>query len=237
MSVLLLGAVLAGAAVVSRSPLFAIDEVRIEGVGGARAGEVERTAAVEAGQNLLDADLRGAGERVSALPWVRAVEVRRVPPSTVSIEVEPRIVVATVNTDDASWLVDAEGVVVAGGSDTELLRIDAVNSVLPGPGVRISDAAVRNALAVHAALPDHVRQQVVRYSAPDVRGLRVLLRLREGRDDVWVRFGTAERVEAKAKVIDALLTQARDHFRDDGAGIAELDVRAPDNPVLVPAGS
>jgi hypothetical protein len=54
---------------------------------------------------------------------------------------------------------------------------------------------------------------------------------------VWVRFGRAERVGSKAQVIGLLLDQARQQAALTGSedlGITELDVRAPDNPVLIP---
>jgi hypothetical protein len=165
--------------------------------------------------------------------------------------------------------VDAEGVVVSEGDLVELPLLEAPNSVVPRPGLQISDAAVRNALAVHTELPSILRAMVLRYDAPSDRGLRLLLAVDAvdpgdttepaAPDDadvgadageagqvevegVWVRFGRAERVSAKAEVILLLLDQARQQAQErralgqdgDDLGVAELDVRTPDNPVLVP---
>lgn len=242
-ALLLLAGVVVGGVVVSRSALFEITDVEVDiadlaGAHDDRVAQVAAAAGISPGENLLHTDLSAAETRVEALPWVRTVEIGRVPPSTVRIAVTPRAPVATVNSEDSSWLVDAAGVVVAGGARDDLVHIDAVNSVLPGPGVRISDAAVRNALTVRAQLPESLREHVVRYDAPSPRGLRLLVRSEAAPDGVWVRFGLAERVDAKVAVLTALLEQAREHLTgDDEAAIAEFDVRAPDNPVLVPAGS
>lgn len=245
--------VLAVAAVaVARSPLFAITEVRLVGVSGEQAVELRGLTPIALGENLLTADLGHAEGRLQGLPWIRAVRAVRQPPSAVEIRVEVRQPLAAVRLSGALWTVDVEGVVLAPGGKPGLVEIDAPNSVLPRVGTPASDAAVRNALAVHAALPPRLSKAVDRYDAPSERGLRVHLVLSElsGRSSgvpsgvassgvpsgmasgVWVRFGADERSEEKARVLDALLEQVR---RSSGR-IAEIDVRAPDNPVLVPAG-
>jgi cell division protein FtsQ len=218
---------------VSHSPLFAVDEVRVTGLEGERAALVDRLAAVSPGERLLSVDLDAIRDDVIGLPFVREVAVTRVPPSTIQIAVVPRVPVVAVAVPGASWLLDADGVVVAGGVGEGLPVVDAERSVLPGPGVEVSDAAVRNAVEVHVGLPGPLRAQIDRYDAPSERGLRLHL----AEDDIWVRFGVAERVPAKAQVIGLLLDQAREQAARAGRsdlGVAELDVRAPDNPVLVP---
>jgi cell division protein FtsQ len=232
-SVLVVVLLAAGAFAITRSPLFAVDEVRVLGVAGDRAEQVRTVAAVAPGERLLSVDLEAVRASVAGLPWVRDAVVTRVPPSTVQVAVAAREPVAVVALPGATWLLDAEGVVVGGGARDGLVVVDAPASVLPGPGVRVSDAAVRNALAFHLALPGPVRALVDRYEAPSDRGLRLHL----ADEGVWVRVGRAERVEAKARVIGLLLDQAREQAAaggDEGLGVAELDVRAPENPVLVP---
>lgn len=231
--------VLAGTGL-ARSSLFDIVDVRVTGAHGEKAELVRETAGVEPGDKLLSADLRAAAERIEELPWVHEARARRIPPSTVELRVTPREPVAVVRVPNATWLVDAGGVVVAGGSQDGLVEITAPNSVVPGVGTEVRDAALRNALAAHAQLPAVLRATVVRYEAPSGRDLR--LHLTHG---VVVRFGVAEQVEAKARSVDLLLKQARmqterrsvagDDVTGVDLGIAEVDVRAPDNPVLVPA--
>lgn len=229
----------AGAVGLTYTPLFAVDEVRVTGVQGQRALAVEQAAGIVVGERLLGVDLARVDADVTGLPWVRSVLVRRVPPSTVELAVEPRRPVAVVAGEGGRWLVDGDGVIVAPASADDLVPIEAPNSVLPGVGVEVRDAAVRNALAVHVGLPAPLRASVRRYDAASGNGLRLLLAAPGlSEEGVWVRFGLAERVPAKARVVDLLLAQAREHARragDDGvAGAVEIDVRAPDNPVLVP---
>jgi cell division septal protein FtsQ len=227
----------------ARSPLFAITEVRLVGVSGQQAAEVRALTPITLGENLLTADLRHVERRLEGLPWVRSVHVVRHPPSAVEIRIEVRQPVAVVRLQNALWIVDAHGVVLAPGSKPGLIEIDAPNSVLPGVGTTTSDAAVRGALAVHAALPPRLSNKIDRYDAPSERGLRLHLVVPDlsvasasipasslPSSGIWVRFGTDKRSDEKARVLDALLEQIRWTSRR----IAEIDVRAPDNPVLVP---
>jgi cell division septal protein FtsQ len=206
------------------------------GVSGEQAAELRELVPITVGENLLAVDLRHVEGRLEALPWVRMVHAIRYPPSAVEIRVEVRQPVATVRLSRTVWTVDADGVVLGPGTKPGLVEIHAPNSVLPGVGAAVSDAAVRNALAVRAALPPHLSRAVDRYDAPSERGLRIHLVFPElagvspQTSGIWVRFGADENSDEKARILDLLLEQVR---RASGR-IAEIDVRAPDNPVLVP---
>lgn len=240
----------AGAAYgISRTPLFAVGEVRVRGVERDRVDEVLTTASVPTGGNVLDVDTAAVAARVEALPWVADAGVRRLP-GAIEVRVTPRVPAASVRLQGAAWIVDEGGWLIGGGAPDDLVVIEAPDAVLPPVGERVADPGVRSALAVHAALPEQLRAMVQRYHAPSARGLRLLLAATppEHRGPptptVWVRFGMADRVEAKARVVELLLAQARDQAAQQGTpvpegtlppGIEELDVRAPDNPVLIPA--
>ena len=246
LSILALIALAVGAVVISRSSLFAITGVRVDGVPAAQAQLVRDIAGVRSGQNLVAVDLAAAQQRVAAVPWVQRVRLERQPPSTVVIVVTPRVPLAAVVADGQTWQVDAEGVVIAPAQPDparRLVRIDAPQAVLPEPGVTVRDRAVRNALRAHSTLPSALRAAAVRYDAPSEPGLRLLLRLRglraQGRaltalpPRMWVRLGTAERMDAKSAVLLELLGQLQ--RRDPELPITEIDVTAPTNPVVVPA--
>lgn len=222
------------------SPLAEITEVRVRGVDGERLRQARAAADVHLGENVLAADLSTAESRVEEIPWVHRAAVRRRPPTTVEISVTVRTPVALVKTSESTWLVDREGVVVAKGSQDQLPLVHAPEAVLPAVGSPVRDAAVRNALKLRAGLPDRLRSQVVRYEAPSPLGLS--LQLDSG---VTVRVGRAEEVKEKARAISLMLAQLRDAEEgaeqddaadSDGSRVAEIDVRAPDRPVLVPDG-
>lgn len=243
LSLFVLLVLVAGIAVVLRSPLFGISGITVTGVTGPRARTVERTAALERGQHLLTAPLDEARARVQALPWVDEVVVRRAPPSTVAIEVTPRTPLLTVRTDGAAWKVDDEAVLVDGGRVRDAPVIALGDTDLPELGRPIDDAAVHDAVEVHTHLPAWLRRMVAAYEVSDDHGLVLRLRVppqaeATGQGDgdapegdpttVLVRFGTARDLALKAEVIRVLLPEAV-------AGGGSLDVRAAANPVVVPS--
>lgn len=237
LSLLALSLVTVAGLAVARSPLFAITEVRIVGVTAREAQTAREAAGLRPGENLLFADLGRASARIAGLPWVRSADIRRLPPSTVEVDVARREPVAVVRLPDESWLVDGEGVVVGGGSAEGLAEIDAPRAVLPAVGEQVRDAVVGTALTVHAQLPGGLRSQVLRYEALAERDLRLHLP-----GEVIVRFGDAEQIEAKARSVRLLLDQLQRHRQRAGDGAPRqgegetiIDVRAPDNPVLVSA--
>jgi cell division protein FtsQ len=234
-SVLVLLVVAGGGAALLRTSLFDISDVRVDGVQGEQAEQARSAAAVRPGQNLLLIDLSQAEERVEALPWVADARAHRVPPSGVVLEVSPREPIAVLSVGDAAWLLDAGGYVVAGGSQPGLVPIVAPQALPRAVGDRIADGAVRGALLVHAALPGVLRSQVDAYDAANEQGLRLHLRDPDGAPEgsgVWVRVGPAERIEEKAAVATALLERLR---AQGGPAVAEVDVRVPGNPVVIPA--
>jgi cell division septal protein FtsQ len=139
LSILALIALAVGAVVISRSSLFAITGVHVEGVPAAQAQLVRDIAGVRPGQNLVAVDLAAAQQRVAAVPWVQQVRLERKPPSTVVIVVTPRVPLAAVIGGGQTWQIDADGVVIAPAGPgrrnhtRRLVRIDAPRAVLPAP--------------------------------------------------------------------------------------------------------
>lgn len=218
-----------GAAAVAASPLFDVEEVVVAGVDAERAEEIEDVVGIAPGDNLLLADTSGGQARVERLAWVAEAQVWRMPPAQLVVEVAQRAPAAVVRLADRSWVVDADGVVLRGGAEDGVPRIDAPGAALPAPGERIGDAGIANALAFHRDLPDGVAGRVDRYEAPSASELRVLLASDQG--EVWARVGRAEDVGRKAAVLAGLLAE----LPDEVTGAEEIDVRAPENPVLVPS--
>ncbi|MBW3601232.1 MAG: FtsQ-type POTRA domain-containing protein [Actinobacteria bacterium] len=237
LSVLAVLALAAAAVAVARSPLFDVTAVRVLGVSGAKARKVRAAADLTTGQSLLSVDLETVAGRIERLGWVAEVSLERLPPATLRINVRERRPAVVLLARGAPWLVDEQGVVLARGRDPGLAIVEAPQaSPEPPLGRGVGDPAVANALAVRRRLPAALAADVRRYHAPDVPGLRLL-----HDSGVWVRFGSAERVALKARVLDAMLAQIRSHARSNGidprdglTAVAEVDVRAPDNPVIVP---
>jgi hypothetical protein len=259
LSLFFLLVVVAVVAVTLRSPLFEISAIEVRGVSGERAEVVRQAAAIQQGQHLLTAPLDKAQASVERLAWVKTAVVRRVPPSTVAVQVTPRRPLLTVEAGGAAWKIDDEAVMIDGGrvagapvivvGEGERAGVPGSAAGLDRPelGAAVQDRTVRDAVRVHTGLPAWLRGQVTAYRVEGPRDLWLRVRVpakgdgskppageREQADErgstsVKVRFGTSRDLALKAEVIRVLLPQAVEQEGD-------LDVRAPANPVVVESG-
>lgn len=217
----LLVAVGAGFALALRSPLLDVDRVRVDGAERTDDQQVLAAAGVEAGQQLVDLDLRAVATRVADLPWVAEAEVARGLDGLVTIVVQERVPVAVVGTAGAAVLVDAGGRALGPVADqpdaaSGLVLIEGLSDV-PAPGAYLTDGDDALALATRlaAVAPGLVQRLTV---GEDLRGV-----LASG---IQVRFGEVGQLEAKVRSLDTVLRQV------DLTCAAVIDVRVPDSAVL-----
>jgi cell division protein FtsQ len=202
-------------------PLLSVRTVRVDGVAGLPAGQVQEAAGIAVGTPLLQVDVAGAAARVARIPQVADVEVTRGWPSSVVITVVERTPLAVVESAGRRTLVDAEGVLfdtITGDPPAGVVRLEVAD---PGPG----DPSTEAALSAVAALPPELRTRVVSASDED-EGADVRLRLDDGTEVLW---GDGSEPERKATVLVALLKQV------EGGAVepAEtIDVSAPGAVVL-----
>lgn len=187
------------------SPVLQVQQVRVVGAEGPRAQEVLAAADVPTGVPLARVDAASAQARVSDLPWVSSVEVRRGWPNEVVVAVQTREARAVLSSDPRATGIDADGVV--------FVAADPLPKGLPR--VSAEGAALRSAMEVLTGLPEDLARRVVAVSATTRDDID--LTLRSG--DV-VRWGSTEEPQTKAQVLRALLKRKADLY----------DVSAPELP-------
>lgn len=103
-----------GAYALSRSSVFDLDTVTVDGALGAEAQQVVEASGLVVGTPMLDLDVDAAAAAVTGLPWVETATVERSWPGTVDIMVSRRIGVALLPTGDGGAVViDDEGVAIS----------------------------------------------------------------------------------------------------------------------------
>jgi cell division protein FtsQ len=204
--------VVGGRELLLRSPRFALASIIVTGATELPAAAVKAASGLRTGVPLLSVDLDDARRQVSAIPAVASVEASRHWPGTVELTITERVPVALAASPTGPRLVDRTGLAFrpAGAKPPPLPRLVAAR-VAPG------DPATQAGLAVLAALPARVRQQVQVVEATGPRA--VTLRLAGGKQ---VRWGTAEESDRKASVLTVLLSQSASLY----------DVSAPELPTV-----
>ena len=71
----------------SKSSLFDVDEIVIEGVSIELEGEVREAADINKGKPLLEVNSSSSSKRIEAIPWVREARISRSWGGTITIRV------------------------------------------------------------------------------------------------------------------------------------------------------
>ncbi|MHB0927857.1 MAG: cell division protein FtsQ/DivIB [Candidatus Nanopelagicales bacterium] len=189
------------------SPVFDVRSVRIFGTHYVTQLQVLSAANITIGEPIARVDVNAAALRVSLIPQVASVDVRRGFPHAIVIEIHERVAIAaSANPNGSWWLVDKTGAMFQQVTTrpASLTAVEGYTQQFRGVGARIA-----------AGFPQWLRDRVavVQVRAPE----DVQLQLRSGK---LVSWGGEERAARKAQVLLALL-HVRARF---------FDVSAPDAP-------
>ena len=235
-------ALLAGWAALYNSPVFSIENVTVNGVEHLTSDEMAQLANVPADTTLLRVDTDAIAGRVLMNSWVQDVQVNRMFPSTLEINVTERPVAAIVEipvsqgsavkqwaiAEDHTWLMP----IPDAGSDaakttsakiyedveTHLHIVDVPYGTKAEIGQVCSDGNVGNALEILDGMTTDLKDRIVKISAPGQAETTLVLD-----NGVEIAFGKAEDIRDKERVIQKILDENKD-------GVAYINVRMVENP-------
>lgn len=209
------------------SPLLSVRDVKLTGARHTTAEELANAAGLGPDDNLL---LLSADDVVAAarkLPWVADAEVERRLPGTVKVKVVERkpALVVSLGTS-AHWTIDARGNVLATGqAEPGLPVIGGVEVGDIKPGVKLDAPVIREVLSAWRSLPRKLGSDVQAIFATSLERISFTLA-----DGTQVRYGAAERLDAKNEVLLAL----RKQLAEEGRLATYIDVRVPTSPAVGP---
>jgi cell division protein FtsQ len=204
-----------------RSPLVALEDVRVTGTERLEQSAVVEASALEQGTSTLRLRLRAAERAVEELPLVRVASARRIDPLTVEIVVEERVPALQIRGAGVNAIADRDGIIILRGVATGVPEV-WLPAVPPQTGSSVDDdATLANAYNVWRSLSGPLRARVQRYVAAGPDELSLILI-----DGIEVRFGRAERVDEKVRALGAVLADVA------GTDVAVIDVRAPRAPAV-----
>ena len=235
-------ALVAGWAAFYNSPVFTITNVEVNGVEHLTSEEMTQLANVPSETTLLRVDADGIAERIKLSSWIQDVQINRVFPDTLQINVTERPVAAIVEipvdqgsaikkwaiAEDHMWLMP----IPEAGSDAAkttsskiyedeqnvLHIVDVPYGTKAEIGEICTDDNVNNALDILGGMTTDLAGQVVKVSAAGPA--ETTLELDSG---VEIAFGKAEDIRDKERVIQKILEENPD-------GVAYINVRMVETP-------
>ncbi len=221
--VLLLGVTIISLAVggyfLSKSSLFDVDEIVVEGVAGELAAEVLRQSKVEKGKPLLEVDSSAISNRIEEIPWVKQARISRSWGGTITIRVSTRDPVAAFKNSEGWLIVDIEG------------RVLQKEKTLPYFLVPIEEEI--GSLTLGEWAPEQVIP-LIKVAGTISSELTGDISSIKGKDQIElllfgggkILFGDSTDIEGKVVAAATILSQV------DQSSVLHIDVRAPLTPVL-----
>lgn len=205
------------------SPLFAIDDVRVEGAVYSDGRALAEVVDDLEGQPVLLADLDAAELRLEEIPWVRDARITRDFPDGVLVEILERQALAHVRGEDGRYrVIDVEGVVL---DVIDGVPIDYVEITGRGPDLRPGESvgsAVRGAAQLANALPPSLRRRVTSLAVDDNGEISMVLDGRPQADEpllpITVVFGRPDDYQ------DKLVALVNELARHEPGDISSIDV-------------
>lgn len=199
------------------SPLLDVETVTVEGTTPDRVAAVVRASGVTRGSPLLGVVPGRVESRLEAEPWIAGVTVERRLPGTVRIRIVPRVPVGWARVGERVLVVDGTGQVVARPETPPAGVPELLGVARPAPlGGRIRPGALG---AVAAAMGAELRGRIATVERTDTGYVAQV------RGGPQLRFGTVDRVGAKARVAAAVLASPA------AAQARYVDVSVPAAPV------
>lgn len=207
---------------VSRSQLFEITSVEVQGTSRLLESEVTSIAAIPDGATLLRVDSAGITDRLMQDPWIADADVSRRIPSTLRIEVVERVPVALVDTGVSFWYVDGDARVLSESGPTTASVLPTIRDLADftaEPGKRSDSRALRNALAVLRGVDSDLAGTVKVVTAPSVDETALLTA-----GNVEIMIGEATQLREKSLLIANILAER-------GGDVVFIDVRSVERPI------
>lgn len=214
------------------SPRFILRKVDVVGHQSLNPNSLVKLAGLSPGTNLFEVDLEAVRKRIESNPWIRRTSIRKVPPSTLRIEIEERRPAAFIR-GKGTVAVDREGIILGRlnfrpAKCLPLLEGFTKKGHLPGES--IYGANFELALRATALFGGSL---VKRGECPSIRRVgkgRILLRARGGKVNLLLG---EEGLEAQAARYRAVARRIlRDHQKKPGP--VQLDLTFPGRIIVRP---
>ena len=184
------------------SPLLRVQHVEVTGTAAVSADEISDIVGAD-GHSMLTLDFSEAETRIGEIPQIQSVQIERAWPQTVKVTVVERAPWGAWAIGDASYVIDSEGIVLAGVAAPEgspLIRATDSTGILAA-GDKVDAGAVALTRALLEQVPARLQLGVASLEWSNASGLavttdagyRVVI---GGHEDMDYKFAVWQQIEA-----------------------------------------
>jgi cell division protein FtsQ len=210
--------------------LFKLQEITVRGNNKTRTDEILKAAAFPLGKNLFEVSLRGVGERLMKLHWLKRIAAEKHYPSSIRIHVTERTPVLRARSvsrpSEKPCAVDEDGIVLEAAPDNALPLVYVPEEVRVGE--RISKERIAAALACYRWISDADRPFVLSVLVDRRFSITVSYDYMDNPTEIYL--GQERNLTARTgKILAAMLKWCEDR----GKPVKYLNLKYPDKPALL----
>lgn len=203
--------------VVFWSPLLATRTIEVRGTRLTDEHAIEQSLEPLQGRPLTRITQNDVKQAIGSNIVIQDVTIEAHPPHDLVVTIHERVPVATVQEGGKYVLVDRDGVAIGSVDSAEAAKVPLVQGGLAA----VKSSAFTDLVGALQAMPQSLLEQLKSAQAKSETDLELVMK-----DGSTVRWGTADRNEYKAEVLQALIKAT-----GQGGSSTVYDVSSPDHPV------
>ena len=229
LSLFLLFSILLSAYFFINSAFFNLQKIKVSGCTTIAEDTVLKLSGVVLGTNLFKIDKEQIQSKVEMHPVIKAVQIFRIIPHTIDLQVEERTPIALVVGTAGYLAIDDEGVFIQQVDDLLNMNFPVISGIMiqgsTSLGDNLSTPGLESALQMLRSMDKEFLEGVAEIKAASQYS--VTLKMLQG---VEIRFGEPENIEQKLKIIKELLIENEEIINNQT--VEYIDLRYNSLPVI-----
>ncbi|HHV72715.1 MAG TPA: FtsQ-type POTRA domain-containing protein [Clostridia bacterium] len=189
-----------------QSDYFSVAEIRISGNKLIQTEQLLVESQIVKGMNIFRVNLEKTSRILNENPRIKQVNLSRILPNIISIEVEERTPIALIPQGDEFLELDGEGVVLAKGEEVSSYNLPIITGLLvkEGTNFKIEDSDLIQLLEAFSNLSPEELKEISEVNISSKEGL-LLYTI----DGMQVRLGRPENLTGKVRFFLSILSEIR----------------------------
>lgn len=199
------------------SSLLDVKKIEVIGIKYINPETIKQKCNISTPTNILSVSTDRIQQKLTLDPWVKAVSVNKVFPSTLKIDINERIPIALVSLGGKFYLVDNDRFIIASRAYADGLDVPVITDLPVRKikiGERLLNPSLDNAIRCLASMEPSFRKTINLISASSVNRLSLY-----NKDNIEILYGDAKLADEKNKVIVGIL-------KEQGKQVIFIDIRS-----------